>query len=56
MGLLVLVPLLALIAVLIKLDSRGPVFFRQRRIGRAGQPFEIWKFRMLRHAPPVRGT
>ena len=46
-GLLVLAPLLVLIAVLIKLDSRGPVFFRQTRIGRAGRPFEIWKFRSM---------
>jgi lipopolysaccharide/colanic/teichoic acid biosynthesis glycosyltransferase len=43
----VLSPLFVLITVLIKLDSRGPVFFRQTRIGRDGQPFQIWKFRSM---------
>ena len=42
-----LAPLLALIAVAIKLDSSGPVFFRQLRIGRRGEPFVIWKFRTM---------
>jgi lipopolysaccharide/colanic/teichoic acid biosynthesis glycosyltransferase len=45
--LLVLAPLLAAIAVAIKLDSRGPVLFRQRRMGRHGVPFEIVKFRTM---------
>jgi exopolysaccharide biosynthesis polyprenyl glycosylphosphotransferase len=45
--LLVLSPLLVLVAVMIKLDSRGPVFFRQTRIGRDGLPFEMWKFRSM---------
>lgn len=40
-------PLLALIAVLVAVDSRGPVFFRQTRIGRDGRPFEIFKFRTM---------
>ena len=39
--------LMRLIAVLIKLDSRGPVFFRQARIGREGEEFRIWKFRTM---------
>lgn len=46
-GLLVASPAMALIAVAIKLDSPGPVFFRQRRIGRDGQAFEIVKFRTM---------
>jgi exopolysaccharide biosynthesis polyprenyl glycosylphosphotransferase len=46
-GLILISPLLALIAVAIKLDSRGPVLFRQRRIGRDGGEFEIFKFRTM---------
>lgn len=42
-----LAPLMALIALAIKLDSRGPVFFRQVRIGQKGQPFTIYKFRSM---------
>ena len=40
-------PLLALAAILIKLESRGPVFYRQRRVGLAGRPFELWKLRTM---------
>src|SRR6516225_1894346 len=46
-GLLVLVPLLLVIALLIKLTSRGPVLFRQERMGRNFQPFWIYKFRTM---------
>jgi exopolysaccharide biosynthesis polyprenyl glycosylphosphotransferase len=46
-GLLVLAPLFALAAVAIRLDSDGPVFFRQLRIGRDGKPFEMLKFRSM---------
>jgi exopolysaccharide biosynthesis polyprenyl glycosylphosphotransferase len=46
-ALLILAPLFALVAVLIKLDSRGPAFFRQPRIGENGRPFRIWKFRTM---------
>ncbi|HEX3785657.1 MAG TPA: sugar transferase [Pseudonocardiaceae bacterium] len=42
-----LVPLLAAVAVGIKLDSRGPVLYRQRRIGKNGQPFTMIKFRTM---------
>jgi exopolysaccharide biosynthesis polyprenyl glycosylphosphotransferase len=44
---LVLLPLIAAIAVTIKLESRGPVVFRQRRAGRGGRPFELLKFRTM---------
>lgn len=47
-ALLVLLALpMALIAVLVKIDSAGPVFFRQTRIGRAGEPFRMLKFRSM---------
>jgi exopolysaccharide biosynthesis polyprenyl glycosylphosphotransferase len=46
-GLVLLAPLLALIALAIKIDSRGPVLFSQVRIGRDGKPFTIRKFRTM---------
>jgi len=46
--LLVLSPLLLLVALLIKLDSPGAVFFSQLRYGRGGRPFRVWKFRTFR--------
>jgi lipopolysaccharide/colanic/teichoic acid biosynthesis glycosyltransferase len=46
-GLICFLPLLVFVAVLIKLDSRGPIFFRQQRIGMGFRPFEILKFRTM---------
>jgi lipopolysaccharide/colanic/teichoic acid biosynthesis glycosyltransferase len=46
-ALLVSTPVLALVALSIKLDSRGPVLFRQERIGLRGRPFSIYKFRTM---------
>ena len=46
-GLLLLAPLFALVALAIKLESRGPVFFRQERVGLRGEPFRIFKFRTM---------
>jgi len=46
-GLVVLTPVMAVVALLIKLDSRGPVLFIQPRAGRQGEPFPILKFRTM---------
>ncbi|MFZ5962526.1 WecB/TagA/CpsF family glycosyltransferase [Thalassococcus sp. BH17M4-6] len=46
-ALLLLSPLLALTALAIKADSRGPVFFKQTRVGRNGTPFTMFKFRSM---------
>lgn len=45
-----MVPFLAVVALLIRLDSPGPIFFRQQRMGYRGQPFTMYKFRTMRHA------
>jgi len=47
LGLIVFAPLLALIAAMIKLESPGPIFFKQRRVGKDEVPFEIMKFRSM---------
>jgi len=47
LGLVLISPLLLLIGLAIKLDSRGPVFYRGVRIGRYGKAFRIWKFRTM---------
>lgn len=54
-ALVTLSPLAAVIAVLVKLTSPGPVFFRQQRLGEGGTPFTLYKFRtMVDNAPLVR--
>lgn len=54
-GLLMLAPFLIVLAVCIKLDSRGPVFFRQDRVGRGGNLFRIHKFRTMTTDAERRG-
>src|SRR5665647_3407072 len=44
---MLVLPVLGIVALMIKLDSRGPVFFRQERMGRGGRPFYIYKFRSM---------
>ena len=55
LGLLLLSPLLLLIALAVRLDSAGPVFYRQARVGRHGVPFRIHKFRTMTHDPRAAG-
>ena len=55
LGLVLLSPLLLVIAIAIRIDSPGPVFYRQERIGRHGVPFRIHKFRTMRHDPQHGG-
>jgi lipopolysaccharide/colanic/teichoic acid biosynthesis glycosyltransferase len=53
-GLIVLAPVFAIIAIAVKVDSRGPVFFRQERVGRGGRLFRMIKFRtMVRDADRI---
>ena len=54
-GLVVLAPLLGVIAAAIRLDSRGPVFFRQERMGVGFKPFSIYKFRTMVVDAPLKG-
>jgi lipopolysaccharide/colanic/teichoic acid biosynthesis glycosyltransferase len=55
-GLIIFSPLFLIIAILIKLDSEGPVFYRGVRIGQFGKPFRIFKFRtMVKNAEELGG-
>jgi lipopolysaccharide/colanic/teichoic acid biosynthesis glycosyltransferase len=47
-GAILSLPVAVLTAILIKLDSRGPVLYRQERVGKNGQPFTLMKFRSMR--------
>ena len=55
LGLLVLSPLFLIIAVWIKLDSPGPVFYRQVRVGRGNKDFRLFKFRSMRVGSDKKG-
>src|SRR5262245_55097454 len=54
-GLICLFPLLLLVAILVKLDSPGPIFFKQERIGMRFRPFQILKFRTMVQDSSTRG-
>jgi exopolysaccharide biosynthesis polyprenyl glycosylphosphotransferase len=54
LGVLALAPVLLAIAAAIRLDSPGPVFFRQERVGLHGKVFRVWKFRTMAADAPQR--
>ena len=54
-ALLILSPVLAIIAVVVKADSPGPALFRQQRVGRFGRPFTMHKFRTMREGQRTPG-
>ena len=45
-GMIIISPILIIVAIAIKLDSKGPVFFRQERLGKNGKVFKFYKFRL----------
>ena len=55
-GLILLSPLFLLVAILIKLDSKGPIIFKQIRIGKDSKPFYIYKFRSMKIDAPNLST
>lgn len=55
-ALIVLSPFLLITAILIKIDSKGPVIFKQERLGKNGIPFKIWKFRSMCVGAEKQGT
>lgn len=55
-GLAVTSPVLLLCAVAVRLDSRGPIFFRQRRVGQHGRTFQIFKFRTMIDGTDKQGS
>ena len=54
-GLVLLFPVCILVAVLVKLDSPGSIFFTQDRVGRGFRPFRIYKFRTMVEDAPTKG-
>ena len=51
-GLIILSPIFLILAIVIKLESKGPVFFKQKRIGKNKNHFQILKFRTMRTDTP----
>jgi lipopolysaccharide/colanic/teichoic acid biosynthesis glycosyltransferase len=50
-----LAPIVLLIAIAIRIDSRGPILYSQMRLGQGGRPFRLYKFRKFHHQAPVAG-
>jgi lipopolysaccharide/colanic/teichoic acid biosynthesis glycosyltransferase len=55
LGLIICLPIFVIVPILIKLDSKGPVFFRQARVGKNFIEFKICKFRTMRHDSEEKG-
>lgn len=55
-ALIVLIPFFIIIGLAIKIDSPGPIFYRGRRIGRFGKPFDIYKFRTMEEHADKKGS
>lgn len=56
LGLIILIPVFLIVSIAIKLESKGPVIFKQKRIGKNGQVFEIYKFRSMVVGAEKMGT
>lgn len=54
-GFIIILPVLLIVSVFIKLDFKGPVFYRGQRVGRDGKPFKIFKFRTMVSDAEKRG-
>ena len=55
-ALIILFVPLFIVAIIIKLDSKGPIIFKQERLGKNGVPFKIWKFRSMCVGAEKQGT
>jgi lipopolysaccharide/colanic/teichoic acid biosynthesis glycosyltransferase len=55
-ALIILLPLLLIVAIAVKVESKGPVIFKQKRLGKDGKEFEIYKFRSMCQGAEQKGT